>query len=373
MFCRILAITMEIQSSYVSYLFALGLGQTAILFTALLNSKQEKSKSRIFFLMILAIMAIEIFYGLLYQTGGIFNTPHLLRINTPIVLLVAPAVYLTLLYFLNPNRIWNTRQYWHFAPFLLALCYFIPLYFSSSAAKTSYLEVMFNQTHPDSFIFGAIRRVQQGIYLFAGGRILWKNKPSLPRLLKVDFFRAVFAVFCLFSLMWLLDIYRYFFAFDLYTGMVNTVLMSSMLLYFTFKAVSRQPLFDSHMSPAKYNSSGLDSKRETEITNDVKRLLKNKKLYLDPGLKLSQVSEELSIPSAYLSQSINNQLGKGFSDLINECRVQEAKSLLENSKNHKLKLAYIATQAGFKSTSRFNASFKEYTGLTPSQYRSKFT
>lgn len=372
MFYRILVITMEIQSSYVSYLFAIGLGQTAILFTALLKSRQQKSKSRIFFLMILVIMAIEIFYGLLYQTQGIFQTPHLLRINTPIVLLVAPTIYLTILYIFDSNRAWTIKQYWHFAPFLLAIGYFAPLYFSSASTKIGYLEVMFNETHPDSFIFGAIRRIQQGVYLIAAGHILWKNKTSLPAFRKVNFFRAVFAVFCLFSFMWLLDIYRYFFAFDLYTGMVNTILMSSMLLYFTFKIVSDQPLFDSDRTPEKYNSSGLDSEREVQIANDINSILKRKKLYLDPDLKLSKVSTELSIPTAYLSQSINNQLNKGFSELINEWRVNEAKHLLEDSKNHKLKLSYIATQAGFKSTSRFNASFKENTGFTPSQYRKKF-
>lgn len=364
---------MEIQSSYISYLFALGLGQSAILFTALLKSKQQKSVSRVLFMIIIVIIAIEILFGLLYQTGSFYDFPHLLRFNTPIVLLIAPTIYLSLRYFFQEERKWSNKEYWHFTPFLIGICYFIPLYFSPTSTKVAYLDVMFHDTHFDSFIFGGFRRLQQGIYLSAGGMILWKSRKSIKLLMEINFFKALFAVFCLLSTLWLMDVYRYFFVFDLYSGLINVVLMSSLLLYFTLKTVSNQSIFDNDKVSRKYDSSGLDIQREAEIAEEVETLFEAQKLYLNTTLKLSDLASELGVPAAYLSQSINNQLHKNFSELVNEWRVKEAKLLLENPENHKLTLAYIASTAGFKSTSGFNAAFKQNTGLTPSQYRKNFS
>lgn len=371
MFYRILVIIMEIHSSYFSYLFALGIGQSVMLTTALLKSGQKKSLSRIFFLSVLVIMGVEILYGLLYQTSSIYDFPHLLRINTFLVMAFGPSLYLALLFYFKPDKVFSKPMLLHFLPSLLTFIYFIPLFFSTVSAKTAYLDIMYTSIHRDSFVFGGFRRLQQGVYLMLALQLIWQNRTELKSRLKSHYFRPLFALFLLFAFMWLGDVYRYFFQFHLYSGIVNTVLMSSLLLYLTIKLVSRESFFK-ETEHEKYASTGLSPAREVEIISEIKTLFSNQKLHTDPSLSLSELASRLKLPHTHISQAINRQEHMNYSDFINLWRVEEAKSLLKDPQNHKLTLLYIAQQSGFKSSSAFNAAFRKVADTTPSQFRRQF-
>ncbi|OEK03393.1 hypothetical protein BFP97_18515 [Roseivirga sp. 4D4] len=362
---------MEINSSYFSYLFAFGFGQSLLLTAALLKSSQRRSITRIFFLMVLIIMAVEILYGLLYQTQSIFDFPHLLRINTFLVMSFGPALYLALYYYYKSEINFGRRDLLHFIPALITLLYFIPLFSANSSTKIDYLNMMYEGVHTDSLIFGGARRLQQGVYLFFVIRLLWINKQDFQDNLKNNYFRPLLAMILLFGFMWLGDIYRYFFRFDLYTGIINTILMSAVLVYLTIKFISRESFFDGN-SDRKYASSGLSKSQEKEILTKVKQIFLDESLFTDSSLSLQSLSTALQIPANYISQSINNQLGLSYSDFIGQWRVNKAKDLLQDQSNHRLTLEFIGKQAGFKSTSAFNASFRKNTGTTPSQYRKQF-
>lgn len=363
---------MEIQSNYFSYLFAIGIGQAILLIAALLKSGQRKSLTRIFFLTILIVMAIEILYGLLYQTNAIFDFPHLLRINTFLVIAFAPLLYLAVLFYYNPKRIMKRSDWLHFLPSLFTFLYFIPVFFSSSSEKLAYLNIMVHDTHVDSLIFGGLRRLQQGIYLVLIIRILWLSRNGIKLQLSSSYFRPLFALFLLFTFMWCFDIYRYFFQFDFFTGVINTVLMSSLLLYLTIKLVTRESFFK-ESDVEKYASSGLSLDKENTLLDSIRKRFTDDKTYTDQSFSLSKLAEQLNVPSAYISQVINNQLGINFNEFVNEWRVKEAQSLLKNSDNHNLTLLYIAQSSGFKSSSAFNAAFKKHTDTTPSQFRRNYT
>lgn len=372
MFCRILATTMEIQSSYFSYLFALGMGQSVMLILALSRSGLKRYLSRIYFLIFLFIVSLEILYGLLYQTLSIFSYPHFLRVNTPFVLGIAPLIYLCIKHFLSNERLFQKKDLWHFIPSFLAIAYFLPLYFSSATSKLSYLDVMFNHFHSDSLIFGVTRRVQQLAYLIAISLMIKKDQSKIKSLLKNSYFRILIALAFLIGVMWVFDMYRILFDFDLYTGILNTVLMSSALIYLTIKLLSKEVIFQDN--PAnKYASSGLSPDGEEDVLASIKQLFESQKVYTEPGLTLSGLATTLSIPSPYISQAINNRLGMSYNDFVNKHKVEEAQRLLKDPANHKLTLLYIAQCAGFKSSSAFNAVFKKVTGITPSQFRKSQT
>lgn len=371
MFYRILAIIMEIQSSYFSYLFAFSFGQSLILTFALLKSDQRRSTTRIFFLLVLIIMAVEILYGLLYQSQSIFDFPHLLRLNSFLVMAFGPALYLALYYYYNKRLQFNRRDLLHFFPSLITLLYFIPLFSANSSAKVDYLHMMYNGVHTDSLIFGGARRIQQGFYLFFIVRLIWRHKRNFQDHLKKNYFRPLLAMILLFAFMWLGDIYRYFFQFDLYTGIINTILMSSLLVYLTIKFISRESFFDGN-NDKKYASSALSNSQEKKILSEVRQVFIQKSPFTDPSLSLQSLAVLLDIPANYISQSINNQLDLSYSDFIGQWRVNKAQDLLEDRENHRLTLEYIGKQAGFKSTSAFNAAFRKNTGVTPSEYRKRF-
>ncbi len=359
---------MEIQSSYFSYLFALGIGQSLVLIYALLKSGISKHLSRIYFALLLFIFTLEIFFGFLYQTGSIFDFSYLLRVNTPFVLAIGPLMLLTFSHLLNGDRKFQNSDLWHFLPFLVSLIYFIPLYFQTTAFKIEYLKVMFEDVHQDSLIFGTLRRAQQPIYLILTFLAIRKNERSLKELLKHKFFRVLFALLVLFGVMWTFDVYRIFFDFQLYTGIINTVLMSSVLIYLTLKLVSRETFFEEDIK-RKYASSGLTLEGEKDLVKRITALFDKEKIFVDPKLNMSRLAEILEVPASYVSQSINNQLNLNFADYLNQWKVDEAKRLLKIRENHRLTLLYIAHKSGFKSSSAFNSAFRKLESTTPSKFR----
>ena len=148
----------------------------------------------------------------------------------------------------------------------------------------------------------------------------------------------------------------------------RATLASYRLLYLTIKLVTKESFFK-ESDIEKYASSGLSLEKENRILTKIRTLFELEKSYTDQSLTLSKLAEQLEVPTTYISQAVNNQLGVNFNDFVNEWRVKEAQSLLKNSDNHNLTLLYIAQSSGFKSSSAFNAAFKKITASTPSQFR----
>ena len=66
---------------------------------------------------------------------------------------------------------------------------------------------------------------------------------------------------------------------------------------------------------------------------------------------------------------INERLIQSFSVFINTYRVEEAKRHLLDTKKRHYSILAIAEEVGFNSKSSFNAAFRKYTNLTPSEFR----
>ena len=97
--------------------------------------------------------------------------------------------------------------------------------------------------------------------------------------------------------------------------------------------------------------------------------LENEKPFTNPEYNLQSMMQDLDLSQQHLSQTINEQLGKNFYQLINKYRVSEFKRLLRQPEAGQFTILSIAYAAGFNSKSSFNRVFKEITGRTPSQYQ----
>ncbi|RZK42092.1 MAG: AraC family transcriptional regulator [Pedobacter sp.] len=96
-------------------------------------------------------------------------------------------------------------------------------------------------------------------------------------------------------------------------------------------------------------------------------LIAQKELYLNPNFTLEEASRELKIPKHILSQYLNERLNKSFSQLMNEYKIEKAKSLLEVETS--LTIESIGYDSGFNSKSTFFTTFKKVTGKTPNEYQ----
>jgi len=118
-------------------------------------------------------------------------------------------------------------------------------------------------------------------------------------------------------------------------------------------------------SDNNYNSIVSDDEKR-EIRRLIELIIKEKKLYLDPNLKLEFLAKKIHIPTKKLSQTINDIYKKNFSNFINDYRIQEAISILESGV--KASIDEICRNVGYNSRSTFNRAFKASTDLTPREY-----
>lgn len=106
------------------------------------------------------------------------------------------------------------------------------------------------------------------------------------------------------------------------------------------------------------------------ISKKLKKLMSEEKLYLNPDLNLTILSNALGEKSYLVSKALNVILGKKFNDFINEYRIEALKVALQNPKNEKFTLLSLAFEVGFNSKASFNRAVKKITGKSPKDLKS---
>ncbi|MDJ1469913.1 helix-turn-helix domain-containing protein [Xanthocytophaga flava] len=119
----------------------------------------------------------------------------------------------------------------------------------------------------------------------------------------------------------------------------------------------------------KYEKSSLDDKETPVLVQKLLSFMVTERPYLNGDLTLNELADKLKLSTHHLSQLVNEQIGKNFSDFINEYRVEELKKRLQDPASMHIKIEELAFESGFNSKSVFNTAFKKMTGLTPSQFR----
>ncbi len=339
----------------------------AILIVVYLISKISKSLlsryDELCFILVLFILSIEVFYGWLYSSENIIVFPHLLRLNTPLVFLIGPSIYFYVLFSKSGMTHFRSSYLMHLLPFALCFIYLLPLYFSSGPEKLTYIQTnMMDELGPDSYRIGGLRRIQQLAYILLIIRTYWKMSDSKISLNKPELLTLIYI------LIWSLDMYRYFFDFNLYSGLINTASLSVFTLILVFvdlvqNSAKRRP---------KYLTSGMNEKARSRLIGKIHSRLEIEKLHQNHDFTLSSFAKSLNIQATYLSQVINQDLGTSFRNLINKYRIEDAKRLLHDPECNNLTIEAIAIQVGFGSVSTFNKAFKEIEGITPSKYKNMY-
>ena len=128
-------------------------------------------------------------------------------------------------------------------------------------------------------------------------------------------------------------------------------------------------LFKKEINKVRYARSLLNGVNIDAIINRLNELMIDEKLYRDYEINLKKLSGMLSVTPHQLSQFLNEKLHIDFRNFINKYRVEEAKILLtEKPPRPVLNICY---DVGFNSKTSFYISFKEFTGMTPIEFREK--
>ncbi len=114
--------------------------------------------------------------------------------------------------------------------------------------------------------------------------------------------------------------------------------------------------------------SSIDPVLQEQILKKLKYQIKQKKAFLKDDLTLTALAKKCNTNSSYLSKIIHNKYNTNFSGFINELRIKESQKLMADENYQSYSIEGIASSVGFKTKSVFNASFKKFTGVTPSYY-----
>ena len=123
--------------------------------------------------------------------------------------------------------------------------------------------------------------------------------------------------------------------------------------------------------PQKYEKSSLTIQDADLYASTLKKYMKEKKAYLDPEITLQKLAKDLSMSPFYISQVINQVMNMTYYDFLNGYRIEEAKKELSDPEKKHKSIIEILFEVGYKSKSVFNKAFKDYTGITPTEFRKK--
>lgn len=183
------------------------------------------------------------------------------------------------------------------------------------------------------------------------------NKENLR---KLDFW--LLNIYCGVTCIWLA------YTTSAYTSYITGALSFTFILYIIVLLL----IFKGREESAFFQEKGRYKNKEIESTMLViieqkLSIISEKELFIDPNFTLEEAAKELKVTKHLLSQYVNEILGKSFSNLIKEYRVEKAKQLLQIDKIYTIES--LGYDSGFSSKSTFFAAFKKVTGVTPAEYQ----
>jgi TolB-like protein/AraC-like DNA-binding protein len=118
----------------------------------------------------------------------------------------------------------------------------------------------------------------------------------------------------------------------------------------------------------KYKNPSLSPEDSDRYHTRLEQYMLTENPFLQASLTLRELAQMIDIHPNYLSELLNDRLGKNFSEFINHYRVETFKALARDPKNAHLSLLGLAFESGFNSKTSFNTFFKKETGMTPKQF-----
>ncbi len=83
---------------------------------------------------------------------------------------------------------------------------------------------------------------------------------------------------------------------------------------------------------------------------------------------MCEVAEKNYVSQWHLSKLLNRHTGQSFSDILNHCRIEHAKKLLEDPS---LRIGDISDAVGFLDLAHFSRVFKKQEGMSANEWRNQ--
>ena len=144
-------------------------------------------------------------------------------------------------------------------------------------------------------------------------------------------------------------------------GLLAAGLLLAFIVFFVLKRRKPQPQQESE-EPSEAVTKG-----DEQLMQRICHLMDEKQLYLQQGLKVSDIASALGINSRYVSDCVKAVRGCSLTQFVNEYRVEHAKRLL--LERPEMKISTVAIESGFTNDKAMTRYFKEQTGMTPTEWK----
>ena len=138
------------------------------------------------------------------------------------------------------------------------------------------------------------------------------------------------------------------------------VIMVILTVYYLCRR-KRQQTYEQPEEPS------LQARGDAVLMQRICELMDGQQLYLQQGLKVSDIASILDTNNRYISECIRAEKGIPFTLFINEYRLEHAKHLLLEYPNKKI--STVAIESGFSNDKALTRCFKDLTGLTPTDWK----
>lgn len=321
-----------------------------------------------------------------FKTGSYLEYPHLRGVNELFLFAMAPALYLSVVYFTSPEHDFKSISLFHFLPCLIFLLYQLPYFFNDAETKR------LMQAHPQPLksidIYRVILltlaiKIQFLIYWLLAFLRVRKHQKNI-RFLASDLqpihlqwlYYLLFFLLAMY-LLWLNTVYFHLQFADKITAPAY-LLASFFIAYYSLKQKEvfaySEPVLKDIKDIFEAEARVILTARVTdeEIQRKKKELedfMISSEIYLDAALSLPSLSIALGYPVHDLSYVINKGFNQNFYQFVNAYRLNRAKILLVSETHKHLNMVGITYACGFNSKTVFNTAFKKLTGQTPSEFK----
>lgn len=328
---------------------ALGVFNSFIVAVYLLVNKSYSNISNRFFALFLLILSLRVLKSLFYA----FSTEEpiwFLQSGPSYFLLLGPLFFCYILSVIKPNSFWV--KYWKYhmlfwVAIIILIMVFIPFKEYNELNKTTILPII---------------NFQWLVYILLTGIFIKLNyKDSNHNAIQIKWLLAL-----LLAILIIWASYA-FISFDYFVSgsIIFSILFYTYFLFFLSKKKITSKIFEKE----KLKNTTKPSEKNKLQVSQLNLIMTEEKLFTNPDLKLLEVAKKLDLSVHELSKLINDNMGKNFTDYINEYRIEEAKQLIKNNSLYTIEA--IGNQSGFNSKSAFYKAFKKFTDVTPAKYKSK--
>ena len=362
-----------------SYLLVAFLSQSLLLIIFISLKPASNRTAKVILAALLAVILL-IQFSNLCEAGYIYRQVHgITNWFRGLGLLLGPLLYGYTLSILRPDFKLKKIYLLHGVPYFIAV---VTIYLQDRNLDGRIIVLAI-----DAVMYGTMKMtivsslwfigyfVQFAIYFVLIFRAMLKciRNPSDPYMFpmkdRIKWLKRMLTIFSLIVLMYLgITIYVLISGYYSVKGnFIYSMLLGSLIYIIAWQTYLDASMLNPHFDK-RYRSVTLENVSEIELLKKLTYLFDQEKVFLNPDLRIGSLAKQMNTTPHILSKIVNDRLGKGFTELVNEYRIEEAKKRLADPAFNRYSIMGIALDVGFASKSSFNKCFKKQSGQTPSQY-----